>query len=99
LLASSFSLIIIDYIRNVTADGEGLLVGTWSFKADSDWRSLPGGRGTGGVRAGVVGQDSQKKLLQDRLLAVQLGYEELYKVLCNRPSEEENRHRWQSTTH
>jgi len=24
---------------------------------------------------------------------------ELYKVLCNRPSEEENRHRWQSTTH
>jgi hypothetical protein len=25
--------------------------------------------------------------------------EELYKVLCNRPSEEENRHRWQSTTH
>jgi RNA-directed DNA polymerase len=26
-------------------------------------------------------------------------FRELYKVLCNRPSEEENRHRWQSTTH
>jgi len=26
-------------------------------------------------------------------------WKELYKVLCNRPSEEENRHRWQSTTY
>jgi len=28
-----------------------------------------------------------------------LFFGELYKLLCNRPSEEENRHRWQSTTH
>ena len=51
-------LIIIHYVRNVTADSEGLLVGARGFEADSDWRSLPDGHGTGGVRASVVGQDS-----------------------------------------
>jgi hypothetical protein len=59
----------------MTADGEGLLFGARGFKADSGWRSLPDGHGAGGVQASVFGQDSQKRFLQHRLFAVQLGYD------------------------
>jgi hypothetical protein len=61
---------MIHYVRDMAADGEGLLVGAWGFKADSDWGSLPDGYGAGRVRTSVVGQDSQKKLLQHGLFAV-----------------------------
>ncbi len=40
-------LIIIHYVRDMTADGEGLLVGARGFEADSDWGSLPDGYGAG----------------------------------------------------
>jgi hypothetical protein len=59
----------------MTGDGEGLLVGARGFETDSDWGSLPDGHGAGGVRASVLGQDSQERLLQRRLFAVQLGYD------------------------
>jgi|HubBroStandDraft_3_1064219.scaffolds.fasta_scaffold15803_2 hypothetical protein len=42
---------------------------------------------------------SSRKLTAGALVDRKLRFWELYKVLCNRPSEEENRHRWQSTTH
>ena len=66
---------MIHHVRNVTADGERLLVGSRGFEADSDWGSLPVWHGAGGVRASVVGQDSQKRLLQHRLFAIQWGYD------------------------
>ena len=58
----------------------------------------PGGATTSSLHNRCVVQTDRVELEIDKLPRFCFP-PELYKLLCNRPSEEENRHRWQSTTH